>query len=56
MAQGRLWPAEVPKNKYSLSVRSAIILRHMRLALIKEEEEEEEGVVILLLKLYCIDV
>ena len=30
-----------PKNKYSLSVRSAIILRHMRLALITEEEEEQ---------------
>ena len=27
-------------SKYSLSVRSAIILRHMRLALITEEEEE----------------
>ena len=27
-------------NKYSLSVRSAIILRHMRLAIITEEEEE----------------
>ena len=53
MAQGRLWPASVPKNKYSLSVRSAIILRHMRLALITEEEEE--GVVMLLFKLYCIE-
>ena len=28
-----------PLNKYSLSVRSTIILRHMRLPLITEEEE-----------------
>ena len=29
-------------NMYSLPVRSAIILKHMRNALIKEEEEKEE--------------
>ena len=33
MGQGWLWPIWVPKNKYSLFVRSVIILRHMRSAL-----------------------